>query len=162
MSETGGQPDGPAHADDAPDPLADALEYETPDAPVIDVPHTPDACEDELDGLRIRQLAALRRGAYRARSYALIGAVASVVVAIQLVLMTVAYVRARGWGLYPIGYVQAACVAALLGVYFGRRALALHREIQTPARLPPEPPEGPDFSTLSDGSQQWKNLEDIR
>jgi hypothetical protein len=49
----------------------------------------------------------------------------------------------------------------VLGLYFGQRALAVHREIQTPARLPPEPTE-PDFSTLSDGSQQWKNLEDIQ
>ena len=43
-----------------------------------------------------------------------------------------------------------------------RRVRELNREIATPAPLPPTPPGGPDFSTLSDGSQQWKNLEDIR
>jgi hypothetical protein len=117
--------------------------------------------DDELDGLRIRQLAALRRGAYRARSYAIIGAVAGFVVAVQLGIMTVTYVRSRGWGLWPAWYVLFAIATAMVGVYFVHRAMELHREIRTPAPLPPEPEE-PDFSTLSDGSQQWKNLEDIQ
>jgi hypothetical protein len=168
MSATGGQRGEPIGDDDAITPHGesdphpgDPIGYEAPEAPGDSLQHAIDAREDELDGVRIRQLAALRRGAYRARSYAIIGAAASFVVAVQLVLMTVTYVRVRGWGLYPIGYAQAACVGVLLGLYFGRRALSLHREIKTPARMPPEPAE-PDFTTLSDGSQQWKNLEDIR
>lgn len=116
---------------------------------------------DELDGLRIRQLSALRRGAYRARSYALIGVGACAVAGVQLLIMTVAYVRARGWGPYPTGYILGAAVAAMLAFHFGRRAMELHRETKTPAPLPPAPAE-PDFSPLSDGSQQWKNLDDIR
>jgi hypothetical protein len=123
----------------------------------------PDERDDELDGLRIRQLAALRRGAYRARSYAIIGAVAAFVVAVQLVIMTVQYVRSHGgWGRWPSGYALFAAAAGMVGFYFARRALEVHREIRTPAPLPPTPEGGPDFSTLSDGSQQWKNLEDIR
>ena len=155
MSESAEHPD--RHSDDAaPDPL----DYESTSVPAL--PHTANPRDDELDAARIRQLAALRRGAYRARSYAIIGTVAAAVVAVQLVWMTVTYVHARGWGAYPIGYLQAACLLALLAIYFARRALMVHREIRTPPRLPPEPPGGPDFSTLSDGSQQWKNLEDIR
>jgi hypothetical protein len=49
----------------------------------------------------------------------------------------------------------------MLASHFGRRAMELHRETKTPAPLPPAPRE-PDFSTLSDGSQQWKNLDEIR
>jgi hypothetical protein len=88
------------------------VDYETPEVPGDSISQTADAREDELDGVRIRQLAALRRGAYRARSYAIIGSVACFVVVVQLVLMTVKNVRASGWGLYPIGYIQGACAAA--------------------------------------------------
>ena len=117
---------------------------------------------DELDGLRIRQLAALKRGAFRARSFALIGVVTSIVAAIKLVLMTLSQVRTRGWSPSPIGFALFAIVALMLAGYFARRVKELQREIDAPPTLPPMPPEGPDFSTLSDGSQQWKNLEEIR
>ena len=128
-------------------------------------PHTPadrpgDFAE-ELDGLRIRQVATLRRGAARARSYLVIGAAVSVVAAVKLVSMGVDYVRANGWGPTPVGYLMFSAAALLLAGYFGRRALEAHRELNTPPPLPPEPAE-PDFSTLSDGSQHWKNLDDIR
>jgi hypothetical protein len=135
----------------------DVLDYADPDTPA----DRAGDFADELDGLRIRQLSALRRGAYRARSYALIGVGACAVTGIQLLIMTVTHVRARGWGMYPTGYVLGACVAVMLASHFGRRVMELHREIKTPAPLPPAPAE-PDFSRLSDGSQQWKNLEDIR
>ena len=119
-------------------------------------PH--DDREHELDGLRIRQLSALRRGAYRARSFAIIVAVACLVVGIQLTVKTFT-------GVAPIFRVLSAALAAFAffgAVHFARRVAALQREIRTPPPMPPEPPGGPDFSTLSDGSQQWKNLEDVR
>ena len=121
-----------------------------------------EASQDELNGLRIRQLAAMRRGAFRARSYALIVAVACAVVAVQLVFMTVETARARGWGRSTTGYVLFAVALLLVAAHFGQRVRELSRELRAPAPLPPEPPGGPDFSTLSDGSHQWKNLEDIR
>jgi hypothetical protein len=40
------------------------------------------------------------------------------------------------------------------------RAIALHREA-TKSRVD-TPMTPPDFSTLSDGSQRWKNLEELR
>jgi hypothetical protein len=129
------------------------------------LPATPDDRQgdfaEELDGLRIRQVATLRRGAARARSYLVIGAAVSVVAAVKLVSMAVEYVRANGWGPSPVGYLMFAAAALLLAGYFGRRALEAHRELKTPPPLPPQPAE-PDFSTLSDGSQRWKNLEDLR
>ena len=149
--------DNNEHQDPA-DAGSDAFDYAAPDTPA----DRAGDFADELDGLRIRQLSALRRGAYRARSYAIIGAAAGFVVAVQLVIMTVAYVRAHGWGRWPTGYVLFAAAAVMMGCFFARRALEIHREIRTPVELPPPPPGGPDFSTLSDGSQQWKNLEDIK
>jgi uncharacterized membrane protein YcjF (UPF0283 family) len=126
----------------------------------IDVEPTPphDDREHELDGLRIRQLSALRRSAYRARSFAIIVAVACLVVGIQLTVNAFAAAAATYRALFA-----ALAVLALLGaIHFARRVAALQRELRTPPPMPPEPPGGPDFSTLSDGSQQWKNLEDIR
>lgn len=117
---------------------------------------------DELDGLRIRQLAALKRGAYRQRSYSIIFCVAAFVVAVKLVWMTIQHVRAHGWDSWPIGYALFAVVCVMIGFHFARRAIEFHREATTPTPLPPTPQGGPDLSTLSDGSHQWKNLEDIR
>jgi hypothetical protein len=120
------------------------------------VPH--DGREHELDGQRIRQLSSLRRGAYRARSFAIIVAVACFVASIQLTITaltgTVATYRAISGAL--------GVFALFAAVHFARRVTELQREIRTPSPMPPEPPGGPDFSTLSDGSQQWRNLEDIR
>ena len=134
-----------------------SLDYALPDTP----PDRQGDFAQELDGLRIRQVATLRRGTARARSYLVIGTIGSVVAAVNLVWMTAKHVRGYGWGLTPVGYLMFAFVVLALAVYFGRRALALHRELQAPAPLPPVEGE-PDFSTLSDGSQHWKNLEDIR
>ena len=134
-----------------------SLDYAAADAPAG---RRGDLAE-ELDGLRIRQVATLRRGAARARSYLVIGAAVSVVAAVKLVSMGVDYVRANGWGPTPVGYLMFAAAALLLAGYFARRALEAHRELNTPPPLPPEPAQ-PDFSTLSDGSQHWKNLDEIR
>ena len=116
---------------------------------------------EELESLRIRQVSTLRRGAIRQRSYLIIAVAGSIVAAVKLVLMTIEYVRKTGWGLTPVGYVVFVGVFLMLAVYFARRAMEYHRELQVPAPLPPVEGE-PDFSTLSDGSQHWKNLEDIR
>ena len=151
--------------DDADTPTETAASHDPEGVDAVDLhihEHSHDARNDELDGLRIRQLAALKRGAYRARSFAIIGAVTCFVVAVKLALMTVNHVQARGWGPWPIGFALFSLVALMAGSHFSRRALDVHREINTPAPLPPTPEGGPDFSTLSDGSQQWKNLEDIR
>ena len=114
--------------------------------------------EHELDGLRIRQLSSLRRGAYRTRSIAIIVAVACLVAAVQLAVKAFTGV----WATYRAISGALAVFAFFAAVHFMRRVAALQRELRTPPPMPPEPPGGPDFSTLSDGSQQWKNLEDIR
>jgi hypothetical protein len=55
------------------------------------------------------------------------------------------------------GFVIAGAYGA---IFFMRRAIVLHREA-TQSYLK-DPTTTPDFSTLSDGSQRWKNLEDLR
>src|SRR5215218_345915 len=63
-----------------------------PDEAWYDTLPKPPEGERSLDGVRVRQLAAARRGAYRARSYFVIALGACVVAAAQLVLMTVRHV----------------------------------------------------------------------
>jgi hypothetical protein len=53
-----------------------------------------------------------------------------------------------------------AAIACLFGwpMVLGRIS-AINRELQD--TLQPEPETKPDFSTLSDGSQHWQNLQDM-
>jgi hypothetical protein len=48
----------------------------------------------------------------------------------------------------------------MAGSFLLRQVAALNRELRQPALTEPAAP--PDFSTLSDGSQRWKNLEDMQ
>jgi hypothetical protein len=114
--------------------------------------------EADLSGLKIKQISALRRGAYRTRSWLMIGAISCAVGAAQLVFLAIKARRA-GLRLVPLGEVLMAVIGLGLCVYFSRRALEAHREIQK-SRLQ-EPTTPPDFSTLSDGSQRWRNLQSM-
>ena len=119
-----------------------------------------DPRQDELDGLRIRQLAALRRASYRACSYAIIAAAACVVVTAQLGWMTIRYVRSIGFGWRSILCIVLSIASIWGAIYFARWAGLLHQEAKRSMLEKPATP--PDFSTLSDGSQMAKNLEDVR
>ena len=116
--------------------------------------------EDHLDALRVRQLSAVRRGAYRTRSYCVIGLGACAVASVQLAVMAIRHVRAAGWEWRPLGYLCGVAAAMMAASFLLRQVAALNRELRQPALTEPEAP--PDFSTLSDGSQRWKNLEDMQ
>jgi hypothetical protein len=122
-----------------------------------DVPPPPD---EELSALRIRNLAAARRATYRARSYCLIAAAACLVCVVQLIWMIARQTHERGWGLQCTGYALFAALGLYGLLYFVTRARQLHREAKRSALSEPTTP--PDFSTLDDGSKQWKNLEEVR
>ena len=124
-----------------------------------DVDHAEPAAE--LDGNRIRQVAALRRGAIRARSWCQIGAAAGAVVAVELLFKTVQNVaHSRTVNSRAIGFTLFAIVSATSARMMLRSARRLTAEINAP-RDPGDTVE-PDFATLSDGSQRWSNLNDIR
>jgi hypothetical protein len=115
--------------------------------------------EAELSNLRIRQISALRRGAYRSRSYCIVGVVALTVAAVKLIIMTVHQVQFAGWQTRPVGYLLGAAAALMGAGFFAARAMELTREVAKPLLV--DPPGPPDFSTLSDGSQQVKHLEEM-
>lgn len=115
----------------------------------------------ELDGLKIRQLSSLRRGAIRARSWCLIAAGVGAVGAVQLVIKAVRNIRhAHALTLRAVGFLLFAVVGTLLAIALLRRAAALKREVGKSSL--PAPVTPPDFSTLNDGSERWKDLEDMR
>ena len=114
--------------------------------------------QPELSELHIHQVADLRRGAFRSRSWCVIAAVACFVGAAQLVRMAVTSIR---WGhvAFAVGFCLAA-LASLMGcAYFVRRARELTREIRKSAIQ--DPAEPPDFSTLGDGTQHIRGLEEM-
>jgi hypothetical protein len=128
-----------------------------PEHPIHDCP--PDPSQDELDGLRIRQLAALRRAAYRSRSYCFIAFAAAVVAAIQLIVNAVHHLQWHQSIRRPLLYLCAAITLLVAARFFALLTLKFHREANPPP-LPP-PTTKPDFSPLGDGSHHAKNLEQL-
>ncbi len=122
----------------------------------------PDPIDDraaELDGLRIRQLATLRGAAYRSRSHAVIAMLVCAVAMVQAGIFLAQQLMHVGFGWRVLVYAGIVVAGGFGTRFFMRRAIALHREA-TQTQLP-APTTPPDFSTLGDGSQRWKNLEEL-
>src|SRR5215213_203635 len=96
--------------------------------------------EEELSGVRIRQLAAARRAAYRSRSYCVIGAIVCVVAVVETVRMEVALLRTVGFDLWAATYLLVTILAAWGAIFLSRKAMALDREAKQSA-MPPAPGE---------------------
>jgi uncharacterized Zn finger protein (UPF0148 family) len=116
--------------------------------------------ESELDGLRMRHVIVQRRAAARSRTYAVLGAGVCAMGAVKLVMMARREVGLHGWGMGEVAYGVVAVLAIVGAVYFVGRAAYWGRESR--AGVIPEPEGEPDFSTLGDGSQRARDLEDIR
>lgn len=114
---------------------------------------------DELDGVRIRQLATGRRAAYRARSYAVIASIVCSVAAGDLVYHAAIRIRDSDWSAWTIAYIVFAIAAAMGAILFFRRANEMHCEASEPPMT--NPSAAPDFSQLGDGAEQWKRLEEV-
>jgi DNA-directed RNA polymerase subunit RPC12/RpoP len=120
------------------------------------------SAEEELDGNRIRRLAMMRRSAYRSRSYCLIALGGCLGGAVEFIFHAVRIWRVRdgrGRVLYAILLILAAAALLAASAHLARLARRLHREANRSSLG--EPAEKPDFSTLRDGSQMAKNLENI-
>ncbi len=130
------------------------------DTPALDV-NGPHPQEDELDGLRIRNIVHLRRSNIRARTHALVFAICFAVGAIQFVFMIVRVLRQHIWFPWPELYIAGAGLCVWGSVFFFRKTLSIHRELQELAATPPPPAVEPSFDELSDGSQRVKNLEEM-
>jgi uncharacterized membrane protein YuzA (DUF378 family)/DNA-directed RNA polymerase subunit RPC12/RpoP len=113
----------------------------------------------ELDSLRMRHIVVVRRAAIRSRTYCIVGAIGCLMAAVKLGLMTFSDVHRTGWHLRQVLYVLLGLAAVYGMVFLLRRAARWSRESR--AGVLPEPSNPPDFSTLSDGSQHARNLENM-
>jgi hypothetical protein len=109
---------------------------------------------DELDGERIRRCATLRRATYRSRSHAIIAMLICGVAAIQ----SLNFARsAVGWS--AAAFIACGTICIVGALLFFVKARDLHRRCA--ALKPEQENSAPDFSSLSDGSQRWKSLNEI-
>ncbi len=119
---------------------------------------------DDLDGVRIRQITLLKRAAYRSRSYAHVLALSCLIGAGKCVWNVVSAIRnpdpdrMTAYGVVAL-WMAAAAACVYLTTRFYRRAERFRREAET--TMLPAPATPPDFTPLSDGSHQWRNLERI-
>ena len=112
--------------------------------------------ERDLDGLRIRSLSADRRGLYRARTYYILG-MGGCVFGIYLILNELVHGSFNRVG--QLSMVMLAIGCAMGVPFFWKKIAELHEELRKPTLKDPDQP--PDFEPLSDGSQTWKQLEEM-
>ena len=147
-------PDPPAPPDDF--VVHDDLPSEHPFSPDGISPH---ANPDDLDANQIKKIAHRRRAAYRSRGYLLIGSIFSASLGVQLIWNSVGRFRS-GSNVIAAAYLMAAAILFALAWRALGQAQQLKREVNASALSDPKTP--PDLSQLGDGSQSWKNLEDMK
>jgi len=132
--------------------------------PVVDdtEPQTTEADrENTIDRLRIDNYTALRMGAIRARSWWIIGFFLAILVVLNMLGNTIIYVWVlHRWDIWPTMQTAGCILAVMFARHAYRRAADYKREIDHSALSEPTTP--PDFSTLDNGSERWKHLENIR
>jgi hypothetical protein len=117
--------------------------------------------EAAFDKHRVAMLVALRLGAIRARSWWVIGLFLSIMAILDALRRAALYAEVlHHWGIWPTIDILIALLAVRWAVHCWRRARELKREIDHSAI--PDPVTPPDFSTLSDGTDRWKDLENVR
>ena len=155
MDETGS--DNP---DSVPPPADDLVHDDLPPEHSFihdDIPPA-EAHRDDLDASHIQKITHHRRTAYRSRGYLLTGSVFCAVLGVQLIWNSVGKFRG-GSNFIASAYLMAASILFALAWHALKRAQHFKREAD--ASVLPDPKTPPDFSQLSDGSQSWKNLEDL-
>jgi hypothetical protein len=120
--------------------------------------------ERELDAMRIRQLSTGRRAAIRAQGYLMVGLCGCLGGLLLIVLDAVKHVHATGAARLS-AFLILRSIVGVVGtiwgaVYFFRRWRSIAAELRKSALVEPTTP--PDFSSLSDGTQQVKHLEDVK
>ena len=107
--------------------------------------------EEEIDGLKVRQILRDRWALLRGRTYVIVAALASLVLAVQL--------SWKSWKKREPTYAFGAAALLVVAWEMGTRARRMTRELTQPLQTDPTSP--PDFQGLSDGSQYADKLKQI-
>ena len=113
--------------------------------------------ERDLDSLRIRALLTERRAMYRTRSFFILGVAGCVIAFYELLDRLLRRGSFNRLGQLAMAILAIGCVIG--AVFFARKIVELQRELRKP--MLEEPDHDPDFEPLRDGSQTWKDLEEM-
>lgn len=137
------------------------LDYAAPDDDPSRDERLREESESRLSSLRIQKITAERRALNRSRSVATAVALALTIVCLNCLWLIVRNATIDGPG---ASVSTSLAVIALLCGYIAVRLFRRSRRLAALARQPllEEPAVEPDFTPLSDGSQQWRNLEKLK
>lgn len=116
--------------------------------------------EAELEERRIRQIVRSRRAAVRMRGWYIVGMLACVILAAQQLGWFVTAVVRDARGAQQVARIPLALVLLAGAVSLRKRVRRLTAELRRHGLSEPTTP--PDFTSLSDGSQQVRNLEKLK
>jgi hypothetical protein len=116
--------------------------------------------DDELNALRIRQIARVHRAAIRARSYCIVGAGGCTVAMVEISRRLIMSIRAHNTSFLELA-ASVAAVVVLGDLVYQLVGKAKHFGDEANQSALDQPNAAPDFSSLSDGSQFVKNLEQM-
>jgi len=137
-----------------------ALEYEAAGDAQDEEERFRREAEGRLNSLRIQAITAEHRALNRSRSFATAGGVAMLIVIAHCLIEIGSNVAAGGWGLSSTALAGVTLAAAIVAVWLFRRARRL-AALARRRRLLDDPDTPPDFTPLQDGSQRWRNLEQV-
>lgn len=115
--------------------------------------------EGRLNSLRIQAITAERRAINRSRAFSTAGGVAMLIVIAHCVLEIGDDVSSVGWTRSATALSVVSVIAALVAIRLFHRARRL--AAQSRRSLLEDPDTPPDFTPLQDGSQRWRNLEQV-
>lgn len=115
--------------------------------------------DEEIEAVAIRRIVQERRALLRTRGYYLVLTWACIAVAAQMIWMMVHALIVGGWQNWQVIYPAAALFLVMLARDMWVRAQKLGAQVRASSLTQPTAP--PDFTQLSDGSQKWKDLENL-
>lgn len=135
--------------------IIDDVTDPSPDQPAPESPH------DQLqrDHLRIGQIIRIRRSLIRTRGWCITAAIACLVLAAQQIAWLIAALAHAPWTSQQSARLSFAIILVAVAMLLRQRIIHLSSELQRKSL--PEPTTPPDFSSLCDGSQHARNLENL-
>ena len=138
-------------------PIIDDLPDPSPEQPQALAPDD----QHELEGQRIEQIVRVRRSVLRIRGWCITAAIACLVLAAQQIIWLFAALFRAPWSPQQTIRLSLAIILLAAAVLLRQRITRFSLELRRTRASLPDPATPPDFSSLSDGSQHIRNLENL-